>query len=635
MTRQLIALLLSLCAGVVSAAAVSNPSEVRIRVDAGQQSGPVPIAYRAGIFVGSVPSGYPREMFLTDQRPGMLQFSWQVYGPLANAATESEFFARLPQSDFTAWVREAAAAGAEAYILLMPVPRWLRAGGDDAGRHRLPRDLPGWERFVQRVVDYFSNQLRIDARYIVWDEPNLFYQGSTEDYLLLYKHAAAGLLRANPKAKIGGPAVSEFYADQRVEKNRPTFPLLPAFVRYCATTPLPGLAPRLPLDILVWHTFDAAPVSPGQYELEVRAARALLSKHGYPEDTELNIGSWSALDKYPALGAVNVRDSEFLSAFVVASVIAMERAGVNRHAFFNLFEDWMGYKTEFSDGEGLVTRNYVTKPAYHAFRLLSRLEGQRVPVQVSDPYVQAAAASNGRTLRVIAANFAPPAAMLRLRAEKQLGPLGAGYTRDKIAGLLPPGEKVEQLLQDRRRIETMNLPSDVRAAALEVYDGARLSNLRQREPVSLQVSVAGLSGGRYRVSEYRIDRNNANAYSQRGSVDERSLQQAKQSGRAAAREYLATRWSPPEMAQLQTYIDAGDLGRLMDRIRTLPPDKQRDAQTALSIMRESQSRFARDINARLHPRAQNVSEVSITGQAGLQVTVPPYGVVLLEVDRLD
>ncbi|MGH8166375.1 MAG: hypothetical protein ACREQ1_04010, partial [Woeseiaceae bacterium] len=178
---------------------------MRLQLDTKQQTGPVPYMFRAGVFVGSLPIGYPKEKFFSDQRPGMLQLSWQVHAPLVNAATEQEFFARLPESNLTAWVRAAAAAGAEPHILLMPIPRWLRSGGE-GGRHKLPADLPGWERFVQRIVDYYNNELKIDARYVVWDEPNVFFEGTTNDYLLIYKHAAAGLLRANPKARIGGAA---------------------------------------------------------------------------------------------------------------------------------------------------------------------------------------------------------------------------------------------------------------------------------------------------------------------------------------------------------------------------------------------------------------------------------------------
>lgn len=606
-------------------------NDVRLQVDAAQRSGPVPYMYRAGIFVGSLPTGYPMEMFFADQRPGMLQFSWQVYAPLRDARTEEEFFARLPDSNLTAWVRATAAAGGEPYILLMPIPRWLRAGGDEEGRHRLPRDLQGWERFVQRVVDYYNNQLKIDARYVVWDEPNLFFDGTTEDYLTLYKHAAAGLLRANRKARIGGPAVSEFYAEIQPVKGQRTTPLLPAFIRYAAVTALPGLAPRLPIDSLNWHTFDAAPVKPSQYDMEVRAARAMLKENGYPYDTEIAIGSWSALDKYPGV-QMNERDSHFLSAYIVASVIAMERAGVNRHAFFNLFEVWLGPKEEFGNDEGLVTRNYIVKAGYNAFRLLGRLQGNRIRVEVPDPLIQAAAASDGRTLRLIAANFAPPAGMLKLRAQKQVR--AAGYTREKLAAALPPGRKLEEVLKDKAAIEALPVSPEVRAIGLELHDLVKLSSVRQRESVNLQVVLSGVPRGRYRLTEYRVDAQSANAYALRGKIDERMLQQTKMAGRAAARDYLAQRWNEKEVAQAQKLIQSGDTGAIMDRVRELPPQRRRDVENALQVMDEVRFAAVKKINESLQPRAQRVSELVIDGSEPLRLELPPYGVLLIELEPL-
>src|SRR6185437_16999204 len=43
----------------------------------------------------------------------------------------------------------------------------------------------------------------------VWNEPDIFYwHGSAEQYDKLYDYTAAGLKRALPSAKIGGPAVT-------------------------------------------------------------------------------------------------------------------------------------------------------------------------------------------------------------------------------------------------------------------------------------------------------------------------------------------------------------------------------------------------------------------------------------------
>jgi len=561
MTKRIAGLLTWLWAGwLLCASAAAN--EVRLQVDLQRKAGPVPYTYRAGVFLNSLPAGYPMELFLSEQRPGMVEFSWDFYQPLLQANSEGEFFSRLPGSSLTTWVRATAAAGGEPYIRLMPVPKWLWSAKD--GFRKPPRDWQGWERFVNRLVDYFNNQLQIDARYIVWDEPDNFWHGSMDEYLLLYKHAAAGLLRANAKARIGGPAVAFFNAG--IGKRGQ--PLLPAFVRYCANTPLPGLAPRLPIDILAWHTFDSVPANPGQFEMEVKAARKLLEQNGYRERVELNVGSWSPLEDYP--DAPHSRDSEFLGAYIVSSAIAMRRAGVDRHAFFNLFEDWRRNRDEFSNDMGLTTRSYVVKAGYHAYRLLGRLKGSEISVTHNDPFLQAAAAGEGRTFRIIVSNFAPPRKMLRVLAQKQL--MEGGRSPEELKRLIPPGEKLDQVLQDRRRIESWQVPADVRAAALRLHDAAQLSGNRKRSPLELQIAVNHLPAGRYRIREYRVDAAAGNAFSRREAVEKLVKQ-----GRA----------------------------------------------------REVNSRSSETVN---RPQ-ERVFEAGPGDSSVFRVTLPPYGVVLIEAER--
>lgn len=495
---------------VLPSMAFAGAANVRLQVGVRQQTGPVPYIYRAGVFLNSLPAGYALHMFFADQRPGMVELSWEYYRPLLSADSEAEFLARLPQSNLAQWVHRVSAAGGEPYIRLMPVPKWLWSGPN--GWRKPPRDWRGWAQFVAGLVHYFNVQMHLDVRYVVWDEPDNFWQGTTADYLKLYKYAAAGLLTADPAAQIGGPAPSWFGA--AIGKDSPQ--LLTAFVHYCAATPLPGLAPRLPLDFLVWHTFDAAPLFRGQYSIEARAARTLLQKSGYSKDVKLVIGSWTALGQYPDAGP-DIRDTPFLGAFIVSSVIAMHHAGINRQAFFNLYEDWRHDPQQFSDDMGLTTKGYVAKAGFYAYGLLGRLQGRAVPVRVEDPYVQAAAARDGKTLRVIVSNFVPPPKMLEVLAVKRLE--ARGYSPNQLKAMAPDRQKLRAILMDRRRIETWNVPPDVRATALKLHGAIQLSARRRDVPVELNIGLNDLPKGRYSLREYRVDKDSGNPYEHRKTVE--------------------------------------------------------------------------------------------------------------------
>jgi hypothetical protein len=202
--------------------------------------------------------------------------------------------------------------------------------------------------------------------------------------------------------------------------------------------------------------------------------------------------------------------------------------------------------------------------------------------------------------------------------------------------VIPDREKLEQLLKDRQRIESLNVPADVRGAMLDLHDGARLSTLRQREPVKLQVAVDGLPNGRYRVSINRVDASSGNTYASRGKLDEQTLQHARQAGRDAARDYLAQRWSQPEMGKLKGLLDSGPMAGLVDRIRSLPPERQRDARAALELFQNVRLRPVKEFNSATRPLEQNVAEVSVSGGTFTwNTTVAPYGVLLVEARRID
>ena len=173
---------------------------------------------------------------------------------------------------------------------------------------------------------------------------------------------------------------------------------------------------------------------------------------------------------------------------------------------------------------------------------------------------------------------------------------------------------------------------DIRETALALHDAAQVSVRRQREPVNLQVMVQGLPAGRYRLREYRVDGESANAYAQREAI-ERSLQKAPEENRSAVKDYLSQRWSAAELAQLSKLIAGG--GDLATRLRALPPDRQRDAQAALAMLQEAKHRRAKEINAALQPREQNVKEISVQGSAIWRTSLPPFGVLLLEAERID
>ena len=260
---------------------------VTLEVDASKK-GEVPYLFRAGVFLNSLPVNYPLEKFLKIKGPGQMEFSWDFYPELLQCNSLKEFVDKLHSSNLSQWVKRTNDLGGEVLIKLMPVPKWLWS--KNGGFRNSPKDYLGWAAFVEAIVDYFNNQLHIDARYVVWDEPDGFWHGTEQEYLELYKYSVLGVKKANKQAQIGGPATS--ILEGKINKGAATMPLVYNFIEYCSRTGLPALnMNRLPIDFLAWHVFDAVPISPGRYDLEVGKVKKWLTEFGFNADMEMNNAS--------------------------------------------------------------------------------------------------------------------------------------------------------------------------------------------------------------------------------------------------------------------------------------------------------------------------------------------------------
>ncbi|MDX1674169.1 MAG: hypothetical protein R3314_05130, partial [Longimicrobiales bacterium] len=76
-----------------------------------------------------------------------------------------------------------------------------------------PTDYGKWEelvyRWVRHSVERYGREEVESWWWGVWNEPDIpYWQGTFEEYLKLYDHAAAGVKRALPTARVGGPHVT-------------------------------------------------------------------------------------------------------------------------------------------------------------------------------------------------------------------------------------------------------------------------------------------------------------------------------------------------------------------------------------------------------------------------------------------
>jgi hypothetical protein len=167
-----------------------------------------------------------------------------------------------------------------------------------------------------------------------------------------------------------------------------------------------------------------------------------LSFHGYsndPEEFRRLVGSMRAkLAKYPSLSQVPtfidqwnmdlfkpILNPYFQPAFILETTRAFYRAGLSGSAYYQIRDyfvdqpmfsrfmsargtaDMARWWNEMPQYDGLYDNQDRVRPAYYAFKLLSLINGQQLPVTGTIPEIKVLAARGRRWVNVSAVEFSP------------------------------------------------------------------------------------------------------------------------------------------------------------------------------------------------------------------------------------
>jgi hypothetical protein len=261
-------------------------------------------------------------------------------------------------------VEAVVAMGAKPFITMTLVPKWLWQRGASEefiqapgvpprqiGAITPPRSLELWANLVRDTVAHLNVHKQIGVEYLeVWNEPTAqaFWNGTMEEYLQLYEATATAAKEADPSIKVGGPSTAGLQPEW-----------IRALMRHCKDR-------GVPLDFVSWHCFSR---DPSRYATQVAYLREIGAQ--FDLQPELCMTAWNY--------AWGIREkarlsSSFGASYALASIKAMEDAGLDRAVYF-ASADWPGLGTY----SGLVLSDGVTpKPVYNAFKMLSFLGNERV-----------------------------------------------------------------------------------------------------------------------------------------------------------------------------------------------------------------------------------------------------------------
>ena len=305
-----------------------------------------------------------------------------------------------------------------------------------------PGDYQQWEDLVFALVRHYQERGGAGWYWEVGNEPDIGedggcpYRFQPDSYARYYHRTAAAIRRADSRAKVGGPALAGWRS-----------PILPALLDSCA-------AKNVPLDFVSWHVYNSDPLA---VRATIEGVKELLKKHpGLRPET--------ILDEWNMALSVPPKDPRIQPCFVAETAWQMKDAGldyscyyhirdyhVDRDRFARFFSPkgasfmaaWWNRMPQY---DGLFDYQNIVRPAYFAFKLMSRLTGDRRPVESSDPAVHAFLTYDESydLYSLLIWNYSAQPAQVRLKAA---GLAGALVARRRLLDAAAPGADENLRLQ--------------------------------------------------------------------------------------------------------------------------------------------------------------------------------------------
>jgi xylan 1,4-beta-xylosidase len=246
-----------------------------------------------------------------------------------------------------------------------------------------PNDYEKWEKLIFNLVRHYKDRGAGIRYWEVANEPDIGedggcpYRFKPNSYCRYYQHTVAAVLRADPNALVGGPALANSGS-----------PILPALLDFCTKE-------ETPLHFVSWHIYSS---NPKQIRGTLDNVKSLLKK--YPAlKPETFLDEWNMNLGFPP------SDVRIQPCYVAEVAWQMKDGGLDYscyyhirdyHVSFERFAPFMSAKgTAFMTGwwnrmpqfDGLFDFQNNVRPSYFTFKLLSRLTGQRLRLTSEDPAV--------------------------------------------------------------------------------------------------------------------------------------------------------------------------------------------------------------------------------------------------------
>jgi len=237
-----------------------------------------------------------------------------------------------------------------------------------------PNDYEQWKKLIFNLVHHYKDRGAGIRYWEISNEPDIGegggcpYRFRPGSYTRYYKHTVEAILRADPDALVGGPALAN-----------PRSPILPALLESCEKE-------KIPLHFVSWHIYNS---SPKRIRETIDYIKDLLKRHP-------DIKAQTILDEWNMDLSNPPEDPRFQPCFVAEVIWQMKEATLDYSCYYHIRDyhvllepfakfmspggtafmyKWWNRRPQY---DGLFDYQNTVRPAYFTFKLLSRLTGERL-----------------------------------------------------------------------------------------------------------------------------------------------------------------------------------------------------------------------------------------------------------------
>jgi xylan 1,4-beta-xylosidase len=247
-----------------------------------------------------------------------------------------------------------------------------------------PRDYADWTALVGATLQHLIERYGADEVTTwpveVWNEPNLggfWKDADRREYFRLYKETALAVKAADPRFRVGGPAICGVDDESWLRD----------FLDFIRDE-------RVPLDIVTRHL----------YTIDVPEVEG---RYGYPRlrplanATDETKGSRKIIDEYPEFRGMEIHVTEFNTSYspstpihdtnlnaaytaFLLSKLGDESASYSYWTFGDIFEEQGVPFTPFHGGFGLAANGQIPKPTFYTFKFFRNLANSECVLREDD-----------------------------------------------------------------------------------------------------------------------------------------------------------------------------------------------------------------------------------------------------------